>query len=293
MTHAWLYVLVSLIVLTALAGAAGAQSLFVIAGQSNALGRGDSDDLKAPYDAPQTDAMYWTGSGWTPLRPGFGVGKDHGPELSLGRALADRYEETIYIVKHAAGGTDLAEDWDPRSGRQYKALRERVRAALADLGQDARVEGFFWMQGEADCKRQAYAEAYRKNLVALIAAMRSDVGDRAVAFVLGRVHNALHPSEKHDSKYRFAATVRAAQVGAAKADKRVAWVDTDAMGLNEDELHFSSAGQIALGRSMAEAWLRLREPAASEEEESATAGVKGRREQRGPGDGKVPAGAGQ
>ena len=238
-----------------------AQRVFVLAGQSNMVGRGDTSELSAPYDSPQPDVKIWNGSGWSTLAPGGG---DHGPELSLGRTLADHYGETIYFVKRAEGGASLAPDparpdksWDPDTGTLYDELKTRVEDALANLGGGADVKGFFWMQGEADSKDEAHAGAYLTNFHDLIALAKADFDAPDMAVVLGRVNGTLYPNATFGDKYQFVATVRAAQEQAAATLPSAAWVDTDALALNDDELHFSSAGQIDLGNAMALACLAL------------------------------------
>jgi hypothetical protein len=247
--------------MTVFADTVRAELLFILGGQSNALGRGDSAELTPPYDAPQTDVKYWTGSGWTDLKSGTGVGSDHGPELSLGRTLGDHFDETIYIVKHAAGGTDLARDWDPQTGVEYATLKTRVNDALAALGSDAVAAGFFWMQGEADSKDVNDANNYQANLASLISTARTDFGNDEMPFVLGRVHDSLYPNPTFGTKYQYADTVRAAQAAITDQVSRTAWVDTDEFGLNDDELHFNSSGQIDLGNGMGEAYFTVPEPA--------------------------------
>lgn len=241
---------------------AEAQRVFVLAGQSNALGRGDSIDLVAPYDSPQTDVQIWNGSGWSNLAPGTGVGSDHGPELSLGRSLADHYGETIYLVKRAEGASSLAanpsrpdKSWDPDSGSLYGDLATQVSSALTNLGPAASVDGFFWMQGEADSKSEADADAYLANFEAFIEKTRTDFGNSEMQVVLGRVNGTLYPSATHGNKYAFVETVRTAQEMAATTIASSTWVDTDSFELNDDELHFSSTGQIDLGNAMAQKYL--------------------------------------
>jgi len=238
-----------------------AQHVFVLAGQSNMAGRGDTSELSAPYDSPQPDVKMWNGSGWSTLAPG---NNDHGPELSLGRTLADHYGETIYFVKRAEGAASLAPDparpdksWDPATGTLYGELKTRVEDALANLGGGPEVKGFFWMQGEADSKDEAHAGAYLTNFHDLIALAKADFDAPDMAVVLGRVNGTLYPNATFGDKYQFVATVRAAQEQAAATLPSAAWVDTDALALNDDELHFSSAGQIDLGNAMALACLAL------------------------------------
>jgi len=64
--------------------------LFVIAGQSNADGRGLNVDLGSPYDQAQTNIQVWfdtAATDWVDLEPGLCADStsQHGFELSLGK----------------------------------------------------------------------------------------------------------------------------------------------------------------------------------------------------------------
>ena len=249
-----------------LAPSLSAQRVFVLAGQSNMEGRGDVNDLVSPYDSSQPDVKIWStfSDDWATLSPG---NNDHGPELSIGRALADHYGETIYLVKWAEGGSSMASDpsrpeksWDPATGNLYGELKSRVTAALTNLGAGTTVDAFFWMQGEADSKDEANANAYLTNFENLIALAKNDFNSPDMAVVLGRVNGRLYPNATFGDKYEFVDTVQAAHEGAAETISQTAWVDTDALALNEDDLHFSSAGQIDLGNAMAQAFIDLETP---------------------------------
>ncbi len=261
-----IFALLALSLSSSFVSSLSAQRVFVLAGQSNMAGRGDSTELTAPYDSPQSDVQYWTGSGWTALPTNTGVGNAHGPELSLGRTLADHFGETIYLVKRAEGGASLAPDsgrpeksWEPDTGLLYNDLKGRVSATLTDLGESAQVEGFFWMQGEADSKDETSANNYLTNFENLVSLAKTDFGAPGMAVVLGRVNGTLYPSATHGTKYQFLETVRTAQEHAASTIASTAWVDTDSLALNDDELHFSSAGQIDLGNAMGKAFIAMME----------------------------------
>ncbi len=125
------------------ANAASGVKIFIVAGQSNALGVAPSGGLPASLQS-QPDVRYWydyragqatSENAFETLRPLSG---NFGPELSLGRTLADALPEDIVIVKVANSGKQLSqssgEDWSPSStGEAYDDLIANVLAAQANL----------------------------------------------------------------------------------------------------------------------------------------------------------------
>ena len=92
------------------------------------------------------DAFVWdhrSNPEWAELPPrvgklGVGFGADHesfGPELELGRVLADAYDEPVLVVKTAWGGKSLRTDFRP-PGVGGNAVRcTRRRAAISICGE--------------------------------------------------------------------------------------------------------------------------------------------------------------
>ena len=111
--------------------------VFLLAGQSNMVGSGQAKALKAPYDAPCTEVLYWSAGEkkWVPLSPQAVSGRGRfGPEISFGHTLASVMpDDDIRLVKYAAGGTALYNDWAPTSGPQYQRFMATAKPALADL----------------------------------------------------------------------------------------------------------------------------------------------------------------
>lgn len=142
----------------------------VVAGQSNAVGFGSSaDELRAPQRAPRADILLRfeeglfsavsdpsqriRSSGFVPLAyqtdPSGatfgGLGDGFGPELQLGRQVADVTNDTVAVVKFALNATSLAVDWNPTTaGSLFDQMAAQVDSALADLasmGHPGRVRG--------------------------------------------------------------------------------------------------------------------------------------------------------
>ena len=161
-------------------------AVYLLAGQSNMDGYAWIPGL-APADrvADPRVPLYWSGwGGFRDLQPAsYGGAVYVGPEVTLGRALADAGVPAV-LVKHAVGGTDLANYWfpgvtpgDATAGDGFSVLADSVDAAAAELdaaGQPWRWAGFVWMQGESDSLDLGMAHAYEDNLTGLVAAVRGD-----------------------------------------------------------------------------------------------------------------------
>ena len=246
--------------------------VFFLGGQSNMVGQGANADLSilAPtLNGTQDDVVIWhnsddnsnTTSGWVKLAPGQGrSGSEFGPELALGRALADAYPDyQIALVKHAVGGTNLDVEWNPNGpGPLYSGFLESVSNALDAFDADGLsydIGGMFWMQGERDARFTDMAANYQDNLLDLIAAVRSEAGVANLPFVIGRISENLP-----DATYTEEDIIRAAMDAVAAGDDQVGLVDTDSFGLKSDSVHFDSAGQLALGEAFAAQYLAIPEP---------------------------------
>lgn len=239
------------------------RQVYLLGGQSNMDGWGYVTGLPPALQLAQDDVdIYWSGRGqWTGLAAsasGSAWGVEYfGPEVLFGRTLADRLpEQQLSLVKHAVGGTDLAECWNPGESREdpaqggcYQGFIQTVDAALAELdaqGVAYEVAGMAWMQGESDAYNLDFSDAYGENLAHLIARVREDVSTPEMPFVMGQIDCIGCP-------YRD--TVRDAQAQAAAASESVFMVATDDLPQNLDFLHFDASGQRTLGRRMAEALL--------------------------------------
>jgi hypothetical protein len=251
--------------LSPMAHAQTAHTVFLLIGQSNASGRAtatadfppdDPNDARVlyRYDTDTTSAftdLHTSGDSFVPLAPA--PNRRFGPEIGLGRAIATAALPSPVIIKFARGGTNLHTDWRPDAtkGRQsYAAWLAHLRAALADLearGDTYTLAGLFWMQGESDSDPD-HAAAYAANLEAFIARVRLDLEVPELPFIIGRVGpRAATPSRD---------TVRAAQVAIGERTPRAAWVDTDDLA-RFDGVHYDAPANLTLGQRFAAAWQSL------------------------------------
>ncbi len=224
--------------------------VFLLGGQSNMVGAGKGTDLKPPYSSPLPKIKIWQPKTkeWVPLS----AGTSFGPEVSFGHAMAKAFpDDDIRLVKYAASGTALYNDWAPTNGPEYRAFMATAKDALADLDAskvEYSVAGMLWLQGESDAEEKQ-GESYEKNLTAFIAHIRSIFNTPEMPFIIARVRD-------HYGKGAQANMVRDAQESLAKTIKSVFWFDTDdCTMLNAG--HYDSAGLIVIGNRFAESYGKM------------------------------------
>lgn len=177
-------------------------NVVLVAGQSNASGRGDISELPAsPFDA-DIEFLYETditgpsspasSSGmFVPLIP---PGSTIGPEMALGRTLYHKGIENLAIVKVTRGSTNLRRDWEKgntNGDEMYSLFIDTVTSAIDSLqqrGDTVNVLGMAWHQGEGDAGNEANNPGnYQSNLTTFISDVRSDLQLPAMPFIIGSV----------------------------------------------------------------------------------------------------------
>jgi hypothetical protein len=245
--------------------------VYLVGGQSNADGRGATNDLAgalATWAVPRGDARIFYAnpinsdpvnpsyrSGWGPLRPGMSVAPGYsgalpsptfGPEVSFGGTLADRHpDRSIALIKVTRGGTSLHTDWDPdgASNLLWRTFTNQVPAALQSLtnaGHTATLRGMIWHQGESDGGNTNYAA----DLAAFIAAVRSFTDATNLPFAIGELERDPQAPER--------TAVLAAMAAVAAADPYTGLVSSEGL-LTSDGTHFTAPYQIEFGKRFANA----------------------------------------
>ncbi len=246
------YTLLLLLSLTAVASAATDWDIYLVGGQSNAVGWGtNKSGLPVSLQGDQTDVQFFNGTGgsWGYLAPGSGNTADaFGPEITLGRTLADENPtRNIALIKYAVGGTDLAIEWNPDDAgiNQYDHFMTTFNNAVGSLavGDTYTVKAMAWMQGEKDSGDASKAANYQANLANLINHVRADTGAADMHFSVGQL--AYHATSTYWT------TVQNAQAAVAANDPNVSLVVT--AGLPQDAIHFTNDGQQTLGERFAAA----------------------------------------
>jgi len=237
--------LAAAVLLLAIQAHADHVKVFLLGGQSNMVGNFTlSSELPAALQDPQADVLYYPGA-LTTLRPGFGL--EFGPEVSFGRSVADAFPaETFCLIQRAVNGSSLLVSWNPATGTSYAAFRTRVESGLAALtaaGHSYEIVGMLWTQGEAEAANGTTTPTYQAALNEFIADVRSRYGPN-LPFFVSRLS-----SGQTSIPANGLSTIRAAQEAVATNDPHTYLVDTDAITLGSDNVHFSSAGQVSLGQA--------------------------------------------
>lgn len=234
--------------------------LFVLAGQSNMVGRGWYGDLPPDQQALPGNVTLYEIALDTRLEP---VGGRFGPEVGLAHALGTAMVgERLVLVKYAVDGSSLldwAPDWDrqtaevtgfPEFGPLYRELLAYIRQVQMEVGPDCRLAAVFWMQGERDARIPEAGAQYEARFVELIRRFREDLKMTGLPFLFGQVNP---PAEL----YPAVDGVRAAQASVARQIAGTWLVSTDGLSKWRDGVHYDTAGQVELGRRFADLFLEI------------------------------------
>lgn len=159
--------------------------IFVVAGQSNSVGRAADDGADFPagvmaWHADDTWGAIGSRLSHGPLETEATARPDAGANFGFVRSFAASYLAehpgiTLYLVGVGRGGTGFADgEWNPGDPVYAQAIA-RVNAALAAAPAGAVLKGILWHQGEADAKTPAARAAYAAALDTFVTAFRNDI----------------------------------------------------------------------------------------------------------------------
>ncbi|MFN3168748.1 MAG: sialate O-acetylesterase [Phycisphaeraceae bacterium] len=276
-----------------------AADVYLLAGQSNMAGVGQSGELSPMWQAPIDGALIYRGGAFETLEAGD-KGR-FGPEIGFAHYLRHNQpgKPNVYLVKFALGGQPLDAGWDggaadgsswvsaepgpnrktfypgtsaddPNTGLHYKKLLAHAQAAMRQLQADGYtpvLRGIVWMQGEQDAKNEVSADRYDKSLALLKQRIEEDLGAKPVPFVFGQVlpHEPAMDRFTHRELIRQRMAEADHRSGSARAIENVWMVSTDNMDLNKDTVHYSTKGLLELGQAFGVAMLTAHRDAASDD----------------------------
>ena len=263
------------------------QDLYIVAGQSNAVGfdakpgklPASDIDAKIPFwwrcGDPPPDKHDTTSRGWTTLKPqSLGdpikprAGRQYGnyaqpeggfgPEIGFARTLYKSGNTNFSIVKAAFSGTGIAQDWTPNSdkpnGACYRALLKETRAAIKaakEKGTKLRLRAIIWVQGESDANEKD-APLYANRLQAMMKSLRHDLQTPdmlALIAVNTRFGNG---------RNKYMPTIVEQQQLAANNDPKCVYVDTAEAPI-ANGAHYDTKGTIMVGEWFAKALLKMQQ----------------------------------
>lgn len=234
----------------------GVGDLFVIAGQSNAVGYGRG----TAEDPPELGVHILKNSGqWSLAVHPLGdttdseTPEDYSPQnvgtspfLTFGREVKRRTGLPVGFLQTACGGRNIRK-WKPDgSGELFQLMCRRVRQAGGD------VSAVLWYQGCSDAIddiAQGYEAAFRE----FVEAFRTETGLTALPFLTVQLNRHKDSVGGHmDDNW---ALVRDVQRRLAHTMEQVSIVPSQDLELSQgDGLHTSSAGNVILGRRLARFW---------------------------------------
>ena len=258
---------------------------FILVGQSNMVGWGDSTKLPDDLRKGNDRVLMFENGQWQPLRPHepanqgqrrVGLTEFHfGPEIAFVHEMAKAWpDQTIGIIKFSIGGTSVLAwkpDWSRedadrvgqgRHGSLYKKLMEKVDQA--SKAREIEIVGFLWLQGGGDMKKVDVAREYLDNLKSLVAVVRKDTGVADLPFLYGSPRregisddlSKLVPTLM-EGRYPAIQWVLKAQFDAQKAIPNSKMVILRDIETHPENVHFNTAGQLEVGRLFAEAYLNM------------------------------------
>ena len=220
--------------------------VFVLAGQSNMLGRGFPLSGGAASDP---HLLVWRKKAWKVAADPLGDPKvaenGVGPGMSFGLgAFHDLQPETVGVVMCAVSGTTISK-WLP--GRSvYTNCIDQVHAA------GGHIDGILFLQGESDATNESDANAWAKRFSTVLKGFKTDLGSD-VPFVIGQIGKITA------SGFGYQKTVRSQQAKAATAHPGLAMITTTDLPTGSDGLHFTDASYKTIGTRFATAWWQLRQ----------------------------------
>ncbi|HJM62928.1 MAG: hypothetical protein CMN05_03675 [Roseibacillus sp.] len=192
-----------------------------------------------------------------------------GLKAGFAKTVEDTFgEDNVVVVHHSKSGRGIR-FWDKdyrfpdnyrfpgkgvpsersrqQHGQEYGPLIGKVREAFDGRSFDSVT--FVWMQGESDGKRGLGA-AYEKSFLRLLGRMKTDLGRKDVAFVIGRINDSYMSEPPWKA-------MRDVQVKLAEDNEHGEWVDTDDLSEPEHGVHFPRESYPILGRRFAEKAIEL------------------------------------
>ncbi|HYL88484.1 MAG TPA: sialate O-acetylesterase [Burkholderiales bacterium] len=229
--------------------------IFVLAGQSNMVGKGRIAELEPRLRRQPGNVEFYLGGALKAMS----AQESAGPEFSLAHELSNAMpDRQIVLIKYALDGSSLL-DWAPEWTAERAALTQMpqfgplYRTLLYDIGtvvgnRPIELGAIFWMQGERDARFPAAAREYEANLRTLVGTLRRDLEDPDLPFIFGQVNPP-------PAAYLGVKMVRDAQSRLPRSLPDTRLVPTDDLTKLPDQLHYDTRGQVLLGQRFARTYI--------------------------------------
>jgi Carbohydrate esterase, sialic acid-specific acetylesterase len=221
------------------------QEVFVLAGQSNMLGRGQP---LSKGEASDPRLLVWRkDGGWQVAADPLGDPSDNangiGPGMTFGLgAIQTPNAETIGLVQCAVAGTTISKWQPPHSA--YSNCIDQVRVA------GGHIDGILFLQGESDATNKDDAKKWAKRFGVALNGFRTDLGSD-IPLVIGQIGKL--------SGFKYQQTVRDQQAKAVTMYPGLAMITTLDLKMQSDGVHFKVGSYKKIGGRFASAWWQLRQ----------------------------------
>jgi len=223
-----------------------AERVYIMAGQSNMMGRGGQvAELPAHYRRMPSNVRFF----YQGRERDLAQSTYFGPEVSFAHQVARTFPHDEHlIIKHVATGSSV-QQWQP-GGALYEGLLRLVGYTRTDKNSVMpNIDAIFWMQGEADAMNLSRAQQYTPRLTRMIKRLRQDLAARNSLFIMGRVNS-------ETPKFPGVSAVQRSQQQLAQILPNTLLVSSDGLDKIFDDIHYSSAGLVELGERFAERYIR-------------------------------------
>ncbi len=217
------------------------QRIYLLAGQSNMMGKGKSYELPATYKkTPHNITFYYQGRQRDLAQYAY-----FGPEVSFAQEVARAFPQDQHIlIKQAATGSTI-QQWQPGQPL-YQGLLRQLGFSLE--AKNPPVTAILWMQGESDARTPALAGQYTPRLTRLIQGLRQDLQSPDSLFLMGQIN-------PEDNAFPMVEQVQASQQQVQRSVPNTLLISTDGLGKLYDHVHYDARGQMELGRRFAQAYI--------------------------------------
>lgn len=211
--------------------------VFVLAGTSNMLGApAKVENLPDDLREPLAEVLTYRGGEWAPIEAGKNL---VGNEATFGRAMAKHLGQPIGIV-----WTSVRYVASDSPGPKIQDLVKQSR----QKGRPVEIAGMLLDVSYGDGNKEETAKAYGEGLIRWVETARRDLSNANLPIVLMR---AIPPRSSTSNLE----TVRRAQDGLKLPSFRL--INSDEIERGGDQVHFTTAGRLALGRRYAAAMIEL------------------------------------
>ena len=237
-----------------LSSASSSMNSFLMIGQSNMAGRGHFNEVEPISN--KLCHMLRMGR-WQKMSEPINPDRDmFNPSwhsgISLAASFADDYAKAtgnpVGLIPCADGGTTM-DQWAV-GGLLYDHALALTKIAM----RTSTLRGILWHQGEGDCGSDERVIAYKDKFIAMITALRRDLGDENIPVIIGEL--GTNTAERHNLEDR-PVKLNSVFHEIAKELPMCAVASSEGFTLNSDGIHFDSKSLRIFGHRYFDAYCKI------------------------------------